>query len=173
MEFKLREWNVNDLPSLVLYANNEKIASNLANRFPYPYTKADGIQFITAATGTHPVQNLAIEINGEAAGAISIHPQQDIYCKNAELGYWLAEPFWNKGIMTRAIKEMVQYSFTHFTINRIFARPFGRNEASQRVLEKAGFTFEYRLEKVLFKNGHFEDEICYGIRTPCPPKGGT
>ncbi|MBD0374710.1 MAG: GNAT family N-acetyltransferase [Flavisolibacter sp.] len=173
MEFKLREWNLNDLESLVKYANNEKIAHNLANRFPYPYAKADGIAFITAARGVQPVQIFAIEINGEAAGAIGIHPQQDIYCKNAEMGYWLAEPYWNKGIITNAIKEMVQYGFTHFPINRIFARPFGRNAASQRVLEKAGFTLEYKLEKVLYKNGVYEDEVCYGIRGPLSPGRGT
>ncbi|MDV7400217.1 GNAT family protein, partial [Arthrospira platensis SPKY1] len=79
---------------------------------------------------------------------------------------WLAEPFWGRGIVTEAIKQVVDFAFNTYDINRIFARPFGTNIASQRVLEKAGFTLEARLEKTLYKNGEYLDELIYSVRHP-------
>ena len=162
--FKLRAFDYSDVSSLTLHANNAKIANNLMDRFPYPYNKEDASAFIAAVMKENPVQVFAIEIGGNAVGAIGLLLQDDIYCKNAELGYWLGEPFWNKGIMQKAIPQIVEYGFQTFSIERIFARPFGRNKASQKVLIKTGFLFEYELQKVLFKKGQYEDEICFGIR---------
>ena len=85
-------------------------------------------------------------------------------CKNMELGYFLGEPFWGKGIITEAVKQIVDYGFQHFDITRIYARPYGNNPASQKVLEKAGFTLEARIEKNIYKNGEFLDELIYAIR---------
>jgi RimJ/RimL family protein N-acetyltransferase len=164
MNFTLRPWKMTDLDSLVKYANNFHISKNLTNRFPYPYSREDGKNFIEMATSHSPAHVLCIEINGEAAGGIGVHPQADIYCKNAEMGYWLAEPFWGKGIVTEAVKQMVPYGFQNFDITRIYARPYGHNKASQRVLEKAGFTLEARLEKTIYKNGEFLDELIYAVR---------
>jgi [ribosomal protein S5]-alanine N-acetyltransferase len=103
-------------------------------------------------------------VDGKAVGGIGIHIQPDIYQKNAEMGYWLGEPFWGKGIITNAISQMVDYAFKHWSINRIFARPFGTNLASQRVLEKAGFLLEGKFEKTLYKNGEYMDELIYATR---------
>jgi len=100
-------------------------------------------------------------VNGEAAGAIGIFPQSDIHQKNAEMGYWLAEPFWGNGIMTRAIGQIVEYGFKTFDVIQVFARPFSNNSASQRVLEKAGFTCEARLKNAVYKNGCYFDELIY------------
>ena len=164
MEFKLRSWTLNDLDSLVKYANNEKIAANMMDRFPHPYTIENGKAFIEMASKATIPNIMAIEIAGEAAGGIGLHLQEDVYRKNAELGYWLAEPFWGKGIITAVIPQMIAYGFEHFDIERIFARPFGRNIASQKVLEKAGFHLEARFERTIYKNGRFEDELVYAIR---------
>jgi ribosomal-protein-alanine N-acetyltransferase len=164
MEFKLRPWSVNDLQSLVKYANNYKVAKNMTNMFPHPYTESKGKSFIENASSSRPVQIFAIEVNNEAVGAIGIHPQSDIQCRNAELGYWLGEPFWGKGIMTRAISQMIKYSFDNFDIDRIFARPFGTNIGSQKALEKAGFTLEARFEKTFYKNDEYLDELIYAVR---------
>ena len=155
MHFTLRSFTINDLDSLVKYANNPKIANNLTDKFPHPYTEENGKMFIEFATKNSPTNIFAIDINGEICGGIGIHPQEDVYRKNAELGYWLAEPFWGNGIITKAIVQMVDYGFKNFDITRIFARPYGTNEASQRVLEKAGFILEGKFEKTLFKNGEF------------------
>ncbi|WP_018478720.1 GNAT family N-acetyltransferase [Pontibacter roseus] len=164
MDFKLRPWTPADLDSLVKYGNNPNIAQNMADVFPHPYTQEKGMAFIQMASSATPPNILCIEVDGEAAGGIGLHPQGDIYRKNAEMGYWLAEPYWGKGIITKAIVQMVAYGFEHWDISRIFARPFGRNIGSQKALEKAGFTLEARLEKTFYKNGAYEDELIYAVR---------
>ncbi|MCW3071239.1 MAG: family N-acetyltransferase [Bacteroidetes bacterium] len=164
MNFSLRPWTINDLDSLVKHANNPNIAKNLTDKFPYPYTAENGKAFISFATQGDPVNVFAIDINGEAVGGIGIHPQTDIQRKNAELGYWLAEPYWGKGIITVAIRQMIGYGFENFDITRIYARPFETNIASKKALEKTGFVFEGRFEKTLYKNGEYLDELIYAIR---------
>lgn len=166
MNFVLRPWTMEDLKSLVTYANNYNIAKNMTDQFPHPYTEESGKRFINFATTGEPTHIFAIDVNGEAVGGIGIHPQQDILRKNAELGYWLAEPFWNKGIITRAIPQIVDFAFKTYDITRVFARPFGTNLASQKVLEKTGFVLEARLTKTVFKNGEYLDELIYALRRP-------
>lgn len=163
---KLRPWTMADLDSLLRYADNFNVARNMADVFPHPYTREKGIAFIKMAASATPPNILAIEIAGEAVGGIGIHPQHDIYRKNAELGYWLAEPFWGKGIITMAIRQMVPYGFAHWDITRIYARPFGHNIGSQRALEKAGFVLEAKLEQTFYKNGKYHDELIYAVRRP-------
>lgn len=164
MEFKLRYWKNSDVDSLVKYANNKNIAVNLTDMFPYPYTRQDAEKFIAYATSDTPNHLFAIEIDHKAVGSIGIHPQNDIHRLNAELGYWLAEPFWGKGIITSAIRQVVNYTFDNTDVERIFARPFGTNIASQKVLEKNNFRLEARFEKILIKNGELKDELIYAIR---------
>jgi RimJ/RimL family protein N-acetyltransferase len=164
MEFKLRPWNTNDLESLVKHANNWNVAKNLTDKFPYPYTENDGKLFIEFATADDPIHIFAIDINGEAVGGIGIHPQSDIFKKNAELGYWLAESFWGQKIISHAIKQIVEFGFSTYNIDRIFARPFGTNISSQKVLEKNNFILEGSFEKVILKNGEYLDELVYAIR---------
>jgi [ribosomal protein S5]-alanine N-acetyltransferase len=164
MEFTLRPWHLNDLESLVENANNPNIAKFMTNGFPNPYTSENGKNFIAMATAGKPIHIFAIDINGKAVGGIGIHPQSDILCKNAELGYWLGEAYWGKGIVTKAIKQVIEFAFKTYDINRIYARPFGSNTASQHVLEKSGFKLEARFEKTIFKNGEYLDELIYSYR---------
>jgi len=164
MKFNLRPWTIHDLQSLVKHANNFNIAKFMTDKFPHPYTEEAGKSFIEFATYNSPLHIFAIDINGEAVGGIGIHPQCDIHCKNAELGYWLAEPFWGKGIITKAISQITDYGFKTFDIDRIYARPFGTNAGSQKVLEKAGFIIEGKFERSLFKNGEYLDELVYSLR---------
>lgn len=164
MNFTLRPWEMDDLESLVKFANNYEIAKNMTDKFPFPYSIDNGRFFIKLAAKDFPFHILAIDINNQAVGGIGIHPQTDIHCKNAELGYWLAEPFWGQGIITKAIMQMVDYGFKTWDINRIYAKPFGTNIASQKVLEKAGFILEGRFEKSLFKNDKYIDELVYAVR---------
>ena len=164
IQFKLRPFRADDLSNLVKHANNGNIANNLTDQFPHPYTLEHGRAFIATAMSSHPANIMAIDVAGEVVGAIGIHPQNDIQRLNAEMGYWLAEHLWGKGMMTEAIRRMVNYAFENFAIDRIFARPFGSNLASQKVLEKAGFTQEARFSKTLIKNGEKQDELYYAIR---------
>ncbi|MGD1848964.1 MAG: GNAT family N-acetyltransferase [Salibacteraceae bacterium] len=163
-QYKLRPWKTADLDSLVKYANNWEIAKNMTDGFPHPYTRQAGERFIEKASQGSPITIFAIDIAGEAVGGIGIHPQTDIHRQNAELGYWLAEPFWGQGIISKAIGEMVDFAFSTLNINRVFARPFGTNVASQKVLEKNGFTLEGRFVEVLIKNGELNNELVYAIR---------
>lgn len=163
-KFTLRPWTIDDLDNLVLNANNIKIAKYMTDAFPNPYTKEDGKRFIEFATRDNPIHIFAIDVGGEACGGIGIHPQTDIHRRNAELGYWLAEHHWGKHIISRAIPQMIVFGFKTYDIDRIFARPFSNNPASQRVLEKTGFKLECKLEGTIFKNGEILDELIYSVR---------
>jgi [ribosomal protein S5]-alanine N-acetyltransferase len=164
MKIKIRHWEISDLENLVKYANNWNVAKNLTDAFPHPYTETDGKSFIANANQSSPNHIFAIDKEGQAIGGIGVHPQPDIHRKNAELGYWLAEPFWGQGIVSETVKQIVDYAFNTFEFDRIFARPFGTNLASQKVLEKNNFKLEARFEKTLFKNGEYLDELVYAIR---------
>ena len=83
--------------------------------------------------------------------------------KVAEIGYWLAEDYWNKGIVTNCIKDMVCYGFETFNINRIFATPFVENKASQKVLKKAGFNLESESKQIILKNSHYYEVLMFSI----------
>lgn len=159
----LRAWKISDLNNLIQYANNPQIAENLTNAFPHPYTKEAGLKFIEMAQSQSPTHIFAICINNEAIGGIGVHPQQDIHEKCIEMGYWLAEPFWGKGIMSNAVKQMIDYTFKNFDVIRLYARPFSSNIGSQKVLEKSGFTHEATLKKSIYKNGIYLDELIYSV----------
>jgi len=163
MQITLRPWKEGDEKNLVKYANNKNVARNLSDLFPHPYTLGDAKTWIAFNKDLLPALNLAILSNEELIGGIGILLKEDIRRKNAEIGYWIAEPFWGKGIATKAVRLMVDYTFQHYDITRIYASTFEQNLASQRVLEKAGFKREARLRKALFKNGRYADEIVFSI----------
>ncbi|HQW06577.1 MAG TPA: GNAT family N-acetyltransferase [Flavobacteriales bacterium] len=163
--FTLREWTMADLPALVEHANDPTVADNLTDAFPHPYTVEHGKAFLARFMGQDPQLVLAIDVDGAAVGAVGIHPQSDVYRRNAELGYWIAKAFRGKGIMTEAVKQATTRAFDILPdIHRVFARPYGSNTASQRVLEKAGFILEARMHGTFLKNGRVEDELIYAIR---------
>jgi [ribosomal protein S5]-alanine N-acetyltransferase len=164
IDFSLRAWKKDDVKSLAKYANNWNIAKNMTDGFPFPYTEETARNFIEMTQEYIPNRFFAIVVNDEAVGGIGIHPQTDIQRKNAELGYWLAEEFWGNGIIYRAIFQINEYAFENFDINRIFARPFATNLASQKVLQKAGFKFECKFEKTLIKNDELIDEMFFSMR---------
>eukprot|EP01133_Synstelium_polycarpum_P011755 gene11755-13715_t len=153
MNIKLRKWDMKDLDLLVRYANNWNIAKNLNDMFPFPYGVEQGRTFIELTSKNMHTAVFAIDLDGAAIGGISMDVLPDVHHKNAEIGYWLAEPFWGKGMMCQAIEKMLDYIFFNYQVERVVARPFGSNTASHRVLEKAGFQLEGRFEKTLYKNG--------------------
>lgn len=160
----LRSWTMYDLENLVKYGDNPRISRFMSDGFPSPYTREKACLFIENANKELPPRIFAIDVEGEAIGAIGFHPEKDIHRRNAELGYWLAEPFWGRGIVTKAIQEVVPIAFATYNIDRIFARPFGNNPASHRALEKAGFILEAKFDQTLVKNGEILDEYIYAIR---------
>lgn len=164
MDIILRPWHLNDAEHLAEIANNSNIAKFMMNQFPHPYTLENANAFINMASANTPKNILAIDLNGKAIGGIGTHLQSDVYCKNAELGYWLGEDYWGKGYITKAVQLMIEYAFKSFEIERIFAKPFGSNKASQKVLEKSGFVLEAQLSKTIYKNNVYEDELIYAVR---------
>lgn len=165
MEFELRPWRMGDVPALARHANNKKIADNLRDGFPHPYTPDDAMRFISACLSDGEARNClrAISINGEAAGSIGVFLKEDVYAKSAELGYWLAEPYWGRGIMTQAVRDITAHAFAVYDIVRIFAEPFAENAASRRLLERAGFTLEGVLKQSIYKNGRIQDSCVYAL----------
>jgi RimJ/RimL family protein N-acetyltransferase len=164
MTVKLRPWREEDLGQLVLCANDEQVARYMTDQFPHPYSEDNGKRFIQFANSHEPPLILAIEVEGKPVGSIGIHPQADIMRCNAELGYWIARSHWGKGIATAAVPMMVDYAFHHLPVKRIFARPFGNNPASRKVLEKCGFKLEAHFEQTIIKNGEFLDELHFALR---------
>lgn len=164
MEIALRPWTMDDLDELVRMANNKNIAQFMADVFPHPYSAENGKTFIEFANSKTPATIFAITLNGKPVGSIGLHAQADILRKNYEIGYWLAEEHWGKGIIPLAIKQITEYGFANLDCIRIFARIFGTNKASQKVVEKTGFILEGKFEKTIYKNGEFLDELIYAIR---------
>ena len=165
MEFILRPFVLSDADSITKYANNKKIADNLRNGFHYPYTTEDTLHFLQTCLERDESKSFvrAIEINGEAVGSIGIFCDEDVYCKCAEVGYWLGEPFWGKGIVSRAIAQMSGEAFARYDIIRIYGEPYAYNIGSRRALEKAGFVLEGLKKKSVCKNGIILDSCMYAL----------
>lgn len=165
MKFELRDWKLDDAENIVRYANNPKLAENLRNDFPSPYTLDDAHTFIDQCRDTDKRKQSikAIVVDGEAVGSVGFTIQDDVECKTALLGYWLGEPFWGKGIMTQAIIETCDNGFKNFDIVRIFARPFADNIGARRLLEKAGFELEGICRKSIYKNGKILNSCMYAL----------
>ena len=162
--FELRPFGPDDLRSLVKHANDPTIAAHLSDAFPHPYTEEHGRTFLEEAAKTLPFRR-CIAIGGVAVGAIGLHPRQDLWRRNMEIGFWLGIAHRGKGIMAVAIQEMVALGFEQFTeVTRIFGTTFATNVASQRTMEKAGFKLEAKFEGTLVKNGVVHDEWIFAVR---------
>lgn len=159
----LREWRRGDERSLVHHANNPNVTRDLADVFPYPYRHDDAVAWIGRYVGVEPQTQFAIVIDGEAVGGVGIFIGTDIHRRSAELGYWLSEEHWGRGIMTEAARAVTRYAFETFDLEHVFAGLFERNVGSRRVLEKAGFVLEGRLRMHVTKDGETMDDLIYGI----------
>jgi RimJ/RimL family protein N-acetyltransferase len=157
----LRPLNKEDVPRLAELANNVNVSINLRDGFPNPYTVKDAEEFITMIASKTPITTFAIEFKGEYVGNIGLVPGSDVYRKSAEIGYFFGEPYWNKGIMTKAVYLITEYGFEKLDIVRIHTGVFEYNISSQRVLDKCGFRREGVSRKAVLKNGQIWDEIRY------------
>ena len=155
----LRELMDSDLEKLAFYANNEKVSDNLRDVFPKPYTIECARSFKEMIDAQTPKTSFAIEYQNNYVGNISLSVGTDVYRKSAEIGYFIGEPFWNKGIATKAVRLITQWGFSNLDIVRIFTGVFEYNLSSQRVLEKCGFIKEAIFKKSICKNNKIFDEI--------------
>ncbi len=157
----IRKFRLSDKHRMAEISNNEKIAANLRDAFPSPYTVADAVRYITACRRQKQCLNFAIEYEDEYVGNIGLTRQDDVYRISAELGYFIGEPWWNRGIATRAVNLICDYGFGELGLIRIYSGVISYNTASRRVLEKCGFVQEAVLRSALIKNGKIYDEYRY------------
>jgi RimJ/RimL family protein N-acetyltransferase len=162
-EHRIRPYESGDVAALVKYGNNYKVWKNLRDRFPHPYTRAHAIDWIRHTRRQQHGRDLAIATAVELIGGIGIHVQDDVHRRSAEIGYWLGESFWGRGIATRAVDAMTDHAFATLPVVRIYANVFEGNPASVRVLEKVGYEYEGRLRKSVYKDGKLIDQLVYGI----------
>jgi [ribosomal protein S5]-alanine N-acetyltransferase len=160
---EVRSWHAADLDTLVLHANNRNVWINLRDRFPHPYTRSDGRRFIREARKMSPETFFAIAVDGRAVGGIGFVLQSDVERVSAEVGYWLGESFWGRGITTEALIAVTQFAIEHHQLTRLFAVPFAFNTGSCRVLEKAGYALEGRLRRSAIKDGAIVDQFQYAF----------
>jgi RimJ/RimL family protein N-acetyltransferase len=159
----VRSWQTSDADSIAFHANNRRIWLNLRDAFPHPYTRHNARDFIRACRQREPETTFAIAVNGAAIGSIGFVMHTDVERVSAEIGYWLAEPFWRRGIMTDALKGVTQYAIATHGLTRIYALPFAWNTGSCRVLEKAGYVLEARLRCSAIKDGQLTDQLQYAF----------
>jgi RimJ/RimL family protein N-acetyltransferase len=159
----VRRFAPGDATSLAAAADNPRVARHLRDRFPSPYTLADARRWIDMVAEQDPPTSFAIATEGRVIGGIGLDPGEDVYRRSAELGYWLAEPYWGRGLATAAVRAVTDWAFANLDLIRVFARPMATNPASARVLEKAGYTLEGTLRAAVVKHGEVVDELVYAV----------
>jgi len=152
MRVILREWKRSDAATLAKIANNRKIWDNLRDQLPHPYTKKDAKNWLALVKKQKKITTFCIEADGDMAGSIGFTLKEDVYRKTAEIGYFIAEEYWGRGIATEAIRQLIEYIEKNFDLVRIYAEVFEHNKASMKVLEKNGFYLECIRKKAAIKN---------------------
>ncbi len=165
MNCRLKKWELSDAKDLAIALSNKKIQDNLRDGLPYPYTEKDGADYISAMLTADENDTFAFAImaDDKVVGSIGAFRQGNIHRRTAELGYYIAEEYWGRGIMTEAVKQICEYVFDKSDIIRIYAEPFAYNTASCRVLEKAGFQYEGTLRSNAVKNGKVIDMKMFAV----------
>ena len=161
--YGVRSFRESDAAELARHANNRKVWLQLRDRFPHPYTIDDARGFIAFARGANPETAFAVTVDDLPVGSIGAVLGQDVERCSAEVGYWLGETHWGRGIATRALVGFTEYAFTAYEVERLFAVPLATNTASCRVLEKAGYRLEGRMRRSAVKDGVVQDQLLYAI----------
>ena len=165
MKVSIRPWRREDAPALAESLSNKKVQANLRDGLPYPYTEKDALEYIDSMLAADPSGTFAfaIEVDGKVAGSIGAFRQGNIHRRTAEVGYYVGEPYWGRGIMTEALKQLCEYVFANTDIIRLFAEPFAYNIGSRRVLEKNAFKMEGILRSNAVKGGKVLDMVMYSL----------
>lgn len=160
-DLRVRSWHRSDVDALVRHANNPRIAENLRDQFPHPYTRRDGIDYLNYVRDMEVETSFAIEYESGPIGGVGFLLGADIGRISAEIGYWLSEIYWGRGFATRVVQATSDWAFDNYKLTRIFAMAFSYNIGSMRVLEKAGFVREGVMRKSAIKNGLVLDQVLY------------
>jgi [ribosomal protein S5]-alanine N-acetyltransferase len=162
----VRSWTNDDAESLQRHANNRNVSIHLRDRFPYPYALENAKTFLRWVASQPSPTVWAIEAGGEAVGGIGIELHSDIERVSAEIGYWLGEQVWGRGVATEALRAVTAEAFDRYELTRIYAVPFADHRASIRVLEKAGYVKEGVMRQSAIKEGRIRDQALYAIYKP-------
>ena len=165
---EVRSFRRGDAKSLAVHANNRRVWLNLRDTFPHPYTLGDAREFIAYALREDPETHFALAVEKKAVGAIGFKLLGDVERVSAEVGFWLGEDFWGRGIAVDALKAMTRHAFAAYGVTRVFAASFEWNAQSQRVLEKAGYVLEGRMRRSAIKDGKVIDQLLYAHLAPAP-----
>ncbi len=160
---EVRSWRSSDAESIVPHANNRQIWINLRDAFPHPYSVEDARKFLKRVRAMDPETFFAIDVDGEAVGSIGFRQHDDVERCSAEIGYWLGESYWGRGITTAALRAVTGYAVRTLGLTRVYAVPFENNQASFRVLEKAGYLCEGRMRRSAIKDGKVVDQLMYAF----------
>ena len=165
----ISEITVEDKPSYINHFKEREIYENTV-AIPFPYGSGEADWWINAVTEETrrfgvPLKWAIRKDDSELIGGISLMNMAGKKDHGAEIGFWLAKPYWNKGIMTNCVKKFVEWSFlkSGLELVRIQARAFASNDASVRVLEKASFDPEGYMRKRFFKDGKYVDAKLFAI----------
>lgn len=169
MDCTIRPWKLEDAPSLAKALNNINIHNNLRDGLPFPYTVENANAFIQSMLDADKdkIYAFAITVDDEAIGSIGVFRRDNIHSRTAEMGYYLSESYWGRGLGTSAVKQACRRIFETTDIIRIFAQPFSGNIASCRILEKSGFSLEGILKQNAVKNGRIMDTKLYALLKEC------
>lgn len=162
----VRPWRWDDATAIARHANSRAVWRNLRDRFPHPFAVDDAYRYLATAVGVEPVTRFCVEVEGEAAGSVGLHVGSDIERVAAEIGYWLGERYWSRGVMSAAVRAVTDYALTALALERVFATPFADNVASARVLERAGFDREGTMRRAAIKDGRVQDMVLYARVRP-------
>ena len=162
----VRPWRLTDVKPIARHANNPNVAQHLRDRFPHPYTVGDARTFIESVMNAHPITTFAIEVDNEAVGGIGFSAGTDVERYSAEIGYWIGEQYWGRGIAAEAVRLVSEYAFGECGLLRLYALPFADNLRSMRVLEKAGYQKEAIMRSSSVKFGKPRDQALFALINP-------
>jgi len=162
---RLNELTTADIPFIIQYAGNKKISDTTLN-IPYPYSEKDAEFWINLShegfkNGTNLIFAIRLKESSSFVGGISLKIERRF--NRAEIGYWLAEQYWNKGYMTEAVKALLAYAFSELGLNKVTSSHLVSNPASGKVMIKCGMKKEGILMEHTIKNGEYCDLVVYGI----------
>jgi len=166
----IRSFRPSDAASLTKHCGTYSVARNM-NNIPHPYSLQDAEEWIAIASRGTPESHFALAIDDEVVGGIGVMlaapDRLGVSGHCAEIGYWLGESFWGRGIVSEALAALTEWTFANLRVVRLQAAVYARNPASARILEKAGYTFEGRLHARYFRDGEFIDGLLYAkVRLP-------
>ncbi len=157
-----RKFALSDAQRISELANNKKIAMNLRDNFPHPYSLKDAKNFVREIT-LKKIYVRAICYEDQIIGAVGFYQDRDVMRYSAEIGYWIGEAYWNKGFCTQMLRLIIPEYLRYTDVLRIYAIVFASNVASEKVLEKLGFTMEGTLRSAIYKNDQFQDARIWSL----------